>query len=398
MARYYQLLTALLCAAMLGSTAVPALCAPGDAAGAYLDGLTSCLRAAQESLPHVSSVAEAVAARLVAGGKLWLAGSYEGFIIEAFYRAGGMMNATRLKSAEELRAGDVVLLGAIAAADPNDIELLQAAADRKALVVVLAPENPAGEHLYISTHVAGGAVVSGVPMVSSALTMNLWAFTGELVCALTRLGKMPPMFQSVVVPGGRERNKDHLGLAWEPTSVPPVPAGELGGQYLSRLLTCLQRMRETQMALFGQAGVLAKETVATGHTVWYVGVGHQPPYEVGQAGDPDLTRELSVNAEPGEATEKVKPGDCVWYVGYYEPFGPWVETVHQAGGKIVTVLSGTPERPASEMGADINIDGCWPYGDALVDVPGYDVRILPPSGAVQSAAYWMLVAEMAAEQ
>ena len=48
------------------------------------------------------------------------------------------------------------------------------------------------------------------------------------------------------------------------------------------------------------------------------------------------------------------------------------------------------------MGADINISGCWPYGDALVQVPGYDVSILPPSGVIQSAAYWMLVAEILA--
>ena len=49
------------------------------------------------------------------------------------------------------------------------------------------------------------------------------------------------------------------------------------------------------------------------------------------------------------------------------------------------------------MGADLNLSGCWPFGDALVDVPGYDISILPPSGVVQAAAYWMLVAETAAQ-
>ena len=100
--------------------------------------------------------------------------------------------------------------------------------------------------------------------------------------------------------------------------------------------------------------------------------------------------------EPDKLADLVKPGDLILYVGYYEPWGPWVETAHELGAKIVTVVSGTPERRAEDMGADINIDGCWAYGDAVVDVPGYDIRVLPPSGVVASAAYSMLMAEFAA--
>ncbi len=89
-------------------------------------------------------------------------------------------------------------------------------------------------------------------------------------------------------------------------------------------------------------------------------------------------------------------GDLVLYVGMYEPYGPWVETAHACGAKIVTVVSGTPQRQAEEMGADVNINGCWPFGESVVEVPGYDVKILPPTGVIQSSAYWMFVAEAAA--
>jgi hypothetical protein len=376
--------------------ALPAFCAPGDAARAYVGQLLDCLEAGERGLPQVTGAAETVAERLAAGGKLWLAGSYEGFVIEAYYRAGGMMNATRLKSADEPANGDVVLVGAIVPGHAADAQTLAAARNAGALAVLLAPEDLPGPHMYLSPHAPSGATAGGVPLVSPALTVKLWTFTGELVGALTRLGKMPPMFQSVVVPGGRERNEAHLGLAWEPETVPPVAAGELGGRYLTGLRSRLEKLRDTQMPLFGEAGRLAAQTLATGHTVWYVGVGHLPPYEPGQPGDPDLTAAMPNGIEADKAAEKVSAGDLVLYVGYYEPFGPWVEAIHGAGARIVTVLSGTPQRPAAEMGADINIDGCWPYGDALVQVPGYDVDILPPSGVVQAAAYWMLVAQIAA--
>jgi hypothetical protein len=58
------------------------------------------------------------------------------------------------------------------------------------------------------------------------------------------------------------------------------------------------------------------------------------------------------------------------------------------------VLSGTPQRRAEDMGADLNINGCWPYGDALLEIPGYDAKILPPSGVMAAAAYYLLMGEM----
>ena len=69
--------------------------------------------------------------------------------------------------------------------------------------------------------------------------------------------------------------------------------------------------------------------------------------------------------------------------------------MHEAGAKIVTVVSGTPERSAEEMGADISISGCWPFGDALIGFypPATDITMLPPSGVIQSAAFWMLLGE-----
>jgi len=41
------------------------------------------------------------------------------------------------------------------------------------------------------------------------------------------------------------------------------------------------------------------------------------------------------------------------------------------------------------------VDPFWRFGDAVVTVPGYDVKMLPPSGVIQSMMYWMLSGEIA---
>jgi hypothetical protein len=36
----------------------------------------------------------------------------------------------------------------------------------------------------------------------------------------------------------------------------------------------------------------------------------------------------------------------------------------------------------------------WAMGDAVVNVPGYDIKILPPSGVIAEAVLWMTESEM----
>lgn len=369
---------------------------PGNSPAAdYSSRLLFSLSGIASDLPRITSTAEAAAERLAAGGTLWLSGSHQGLISEALGRAGGMITAKGLGDpATQLTSRDVVLVGSLAADSPADGALLEALAKSGALVILLAPKDAPGSSLYLSPHAPEPGSDGLLPVASPALAAVLWTLTGEIVGALTRLGKMPPMYQSIVVPGGRERNASHLELQWEPGPVTPVAPGLLGRKYLARLTACLRRLRATQMEGFGQAGALAAEALAAGHTAWYAGVGHMPPFEVGQPGDTGLLAPLTSSIEPEPVADQIKPGDVVLYVGYYEPFGPWVETAHARGARTVTLVSGTPEHPAAEMGAELNLNACWPFGDALVDVPGYDVRILPPSGVMQSAAYWMLQAEV----
>ena len=48
----------------------------------------------------------------------------------------------------------------------------------------------------------------------------------------------------------------------------------------------------------------------------------------------------------------------------------------------------------SVLPGEMYINQHWAMGDSLVTVPGYDVKILPPSGVIEDAVYWSINAEM----
>ena len=59
-----------------------------------------------------------------------------------------------------------------------------------------------------------------------------------------------------------------------------------------------------------------------------------------------------------------------------------------------TIITGTDEPVPAGPLPDYIIRPGWPYTDSLVPVPGYDIRILPASGILQTAIYWAVVGEM----
>jgi len=83
-------------------------------------------------------------------------------------------------------------------------------------------------------------------------------------------------------------------------------------------------------------------------------------------------------------------GYFVW-VGYVAvPLDLW-RAVRRAGAKAVWIVSPLPAEVDFEQFGDNIINQRWPIGDGAVDIPGYDVRILPPSGVAQLFIYELLV-------
>ena len=351
----------------------------------YAADIQAGLKLLVARLPETTQAATLVAPSLVAGGRLWLAGD-SGFVSEALGRAGGLMPLNALARPDDLGKGDVVLLGALGTPTEQDEAVFGKACEVGAPVVVFGPtEAEKWGCLWLPLP---ERAAEALPTVTPLLVAEMWTFTGELVGALTRLGKMPPMWQSVLVPGGRERNEPHLKVQWEPGEPPVVAPGVLGRTYLARIANCLRSFTRTQAEGVREAAQLAAAAKRAGHTAWFACLGHLPPELPKQPGEPGVFKPLTL--APEKLADEVKPGDLILYFGYYEPLGPWVESAHAAGAKIVTIVSGTPERRAEEMGADLNLDGCWPFGDSVVQVPSYDIKVLPASGFMQAVQYFML--------
>lgn len=368
----------------------------------YLDRLLAANVAAVDGLEHYVRCAESAAVALCVnpdaedGPSLWLAGD-EGFVLEGYNRAGGLMIAKRLKSPDEIAPGDVVLIGSLYGDDRETASLVEACAGGGALTILFAPRPASVEaqHLFIDVH-AEAPDANALPTASPANAQALWTFTGELVNAMMRRsGRTPPLFVSVLVPDGRERNNARKGMRWDPQNADPMPPGLAGRRYLARMANIMRRLRATQMDEFARVGEISAETLARSGTVWLSVLGHMLPAQAEQVPEDEMPFTPLPGREPDRVPELVKPGDLVLYIGYYEPMGPWVRAVHDAGGSIVTVVSGTPECPALLMGADVNICGCWPYGDALLALSPLEtgLSMLPPSGVIQSAAFWMTLAE-----
>ena len=97
-----------------------------------------------------------------------------------------------------------------------------------------------------------------------------------------------------------------------------------------------------------------------------------------------------------EVAKVLKPGDLFLFIGYYRRPVEVYEAARRAGAKIVEVITGTTVPETMDPQPDYVIHPKWPYGDALVPVPNYDVKILPRSGILQAAIYWAIAGSMAA--
>ena len=86
--------------------------------------------------------------------------------------------------------------------------------------------------------------------------------------------------------------------------------------------------------------------------------------------------------------KKLRPGDLFFFLGYYRRPVEAYEIVRRRKGQIVEIITGTDEPDPGSPLPDYIIRPGWPYGDSLVPVPGYDIRILPASGILQTAMYW----------
>ena len=408
----------------------PALvCLAGGAADmdpvmtAYRDALLTQLDKLEDALPRMTASAEVAADKLLAGGNLYTAGS-EGFVSESYVRAGGMMLTQTYSAGVNLTKQDVIFVGAKTSRDKAALNVCMRAKAAGAYVILFSPgakRSDAPLTLACDVHIDNfSAPLMPVttpgedkPIGDTSSLYNvtaLWVYTGELIGALTRKGKMPVIWQSVVVPGGRARNKPYCDSG-DPSkkrfhgdiTVPPQPAGKIGHLFIDVTRRQVAGLRGHTLDQLANVAALMAECVRSGRTVHIQTISHFTTHEVTGPTVPtwvktDCEARLNGAKNGRQLAQAMKAGDAFFQLGYYEPSSypyhddiGYVKLLHDAGAKTIIALCHAPVAPLDGPQPDILIDAQWEYGDAAVAVPGYDVKMLPTSGILQTLVFWTTV-------
>ena len=373
----------------------------------YLSALLAGVEDLRPRLPVISEAADQVAGRLVADGRLLLASARPDFTSEGFVRSGGLILAEEWTPETKLSPNDAVILGWSGAPPDQELELLRDLRASGALIVGIGPASWAGADaqmgadLFLESAISLSEAVTapfggeGYPLVSLQNLVVLWAFTGEIVAALTRMGRMPAMYQSVLVAGARARNARFIGSRFHQTHrVPAIPLGQVGGEYLDEIGAILRTLIEEEARAIDRVGAVCAQVLNDGGVIHAGMISHFPVYQHGTPGDPLYMRRLArldgESPSVAELERELQRGDLFFFLGYYRRPTQAYRVARRAGARIVEVITGDgldgPPQP------DYVIRPKWPFGDAVTRVPGYDVEILPSSGIVQAAIYWAVVA------
>ena len=388
-------------------------------------------------LGEISKAAEAAADCAVKGGKIYVTddetvtrsgqeetkmipgGGMEypmhedwgGFVAEACDRAGGLRHIQPVPLGNQVQANDIVLLGAVELRPEEQAAQIKTLKERGALVIVFGSQSSAvaglGDFLIDNGLGAGTVPVMTIgskttgPVAPIANVVNMWTFTAEYVAAMTRAGKMPALWQSMFMPGAAPRNKKIGEFLYHPDmSIAPVQPGVLGMQYVSTVRGYLSKIKANELSQFDRSGKLCAETIKSGNKVVAGIIGH---FMIAQLRMPDYPDIFTVKANlygRDYLVGVLSKGDTWLNVGYsYTPVQE-LTLAREVGAKTICVLTpgptevgeGTPVAPDMST-IDIYIDPYWKHGDAVVEVPGYDTKIIPASGVVMITAYWMILGE-----
>lgn len=337
----------------------------------YLARLQNTMAQTRTNLPALTQSAERAAAEFLSGGNLWAAGRQADFIAEACQRAGGLMAMAPLAQHIPARH-DVVLYAVPGPLDAHDGKILDDWRSRGATVVAFGS--------------TAGLFQDKFPVDTVVNAAEMWTWTAEFVAACTRLGKMPALYQSYGLPGGRERAGKYQGKkVHDDLAIRPVAAGVLGKEYLDQIQSMLARIRETEMPGINRAAEWWRKAKSATALV----TGHMfPPH--GQ--DPRTTHVCDFVRVPAWENKDLlgaNPPGFVFYLGYQFAPQKLLDQARAKGIKLVytDVQPGQPAEPSDNI---LYIAPAWPLTDGCVTVPGYDVPILPASGVVQAAIYWTI--------
>jgi hypothetical protein len=177
----------------------------------------------------------------------------------------------------------------------------------------------------------------------------------------------------------------------EDFKIAPIAPGVLPRAFFDNLRQNIRWFQATQNAKVLRAAQMIADESNAGRKTIISSMGHAPWTYVGYYEDKQwgVPYELESTAPPHvEAYKKTPEGALVLRLGYGGLDDKAAEIY--AGKKQRVILISVPdERPDFQATKDVlmTIDMGWKYGDAVVSIPGYPIKLFPPSGIMQIVAY-----------
>ncbi len=387
---------------------VPAAATP--AARSYQDRVFASIDAMEQDLCTITSAAEQAAERYVAHpqGTLGVMGD-NGFFREATDRSGGIM---RLFGGTHATGEKGIILFCLSERDwEQDIRQAKYFAGTGSMIVVFgrqqlldrAREAGCPMAAAIDLHVPGdGTWADGSISIDAPVKLAaLWLWTGEFVAACTRRGKMPPMYLGYAVPGGTERAAKYgRHVRFHDKTPVAVPTGQVAHDYLAALRRDLAAVAEHETDEIVRTAELALEARKAGRGVYAFLHGHAVHCSLGGLADPGYFAQANSDWVELRDDIKLQPGDFMLCLGFDQPFdnewfGNLAPRLRRDGVKLaISVTDYKHEAIGAIPPEEPFINQHWGFGDAVVELPGYDVKILPTSGVIAETILWMVQAEM----
>ena len=378
----------------------------------YLDALERKLEEAAARLPEITRLAEQLAERNLRGGMIgfpWIGSTLEQELIG---RSGGLIHlgfdrAWKKERTAEEKANDAMIFAWDDAPKAGDLKRLQAEKGKGVFIIGFGAKKSAklAEHVAAcdawidsgtgeddrAVELGGGRRIGKTERFTNAV--NGWLFTAEFVAALTRHGKMPPMYQSWMTAGGPAWSSRYAGKMQfhDDLTVPPIAPGDLGRRYLARIGSMVARMKNADLPKLRSIAERIAAELREGRKTVVASVGHMVMNYVGRFDDSlwAVNHEVSPGADSQLKNYEATPdGALVLRLDANGLHGSIHELFKRKQQRVMLITSESPRAEAAiPPGYDLRVDPGIPFGDACVWIEGYPIPILPPSGVMQIAAY-----------
>jgi|GEM_PF-7115896 len=363
-----------------------------DPVNSYIASVFQMVRKQRETLPRLIAPANATANALIRGGKFYLGGD-KGFASEGSGRAGGLMMVRRLSASNPPMKGDVVWLAYEPSTYAKVAQQARALEGKGCLVVVFGPKPASGTPHFKYWIDSFTPLNASDDFTRMGNILSLWSLTGEVAASTARQGKTLVFYQTIQILTSRQRYKMYKGMAFHDgiPQMAPVAPGVLSEDYVSFIQNMLQNIREWELPKIISVGHKMARRAREGRPALLTVIAHVMPHSV----NPNSKLYRYVNSQRGGGGDrlqgKLHRGDVVVFVGYAGvDLDLWREVRQQDATAAWIIAPLATEVDFSQWG-DLVISQHWHDGDCAVEAPGYDIRILPPSGIAQLFIYGIMM-------